>query len=634
MADNKRDYTAENIQVLKGLDAVKRRPGMFIGSIDSRGLHHLLWEVTDNSEDEFLSGFCTKIKVILHKNNSVTVIDNGRGIPTQEHPTEKKSGVEVALTILHAGGKFDHRSYKVSGGLHGVGVSVVNALSKLLIVEVKQNGKVFLQEYGNGEPKYNLKIIGDCDEKDTGTKITFLPDEEVFTETVFDFNLISGRLREIAFLSPGLDITIEDERQEPHAEKRFFYEGGIKEFVQFLNKGKQVLNKDVIYINKQSNGTIVEIAMQWNDSYSESIFSFVNNINTVEHGTHYSGFATALTRVINGYIKKKKIADVNLSGEDAREGLTAIISLKVQEPQFEGQTKTKLGNSEIKGIVDSLTFESLSNYFEENPGVAKILVGKCVNAFQAREAARKARELTRRKGVLNGGGLPGKLADCQERDPAKCELFLVEGDSAAGTGVSARDRKTQAILPLKGKILNVEKARLDKIFKSQQILNIISALGTGVGEEFNINKLRYHKIIILVDADVDGQHISCLLLTFFYRYLKQLIENGYIFVAQPPLFKVLKDKKSYYAKDEVALSALLKEIGNEVVVMRFKGLGEMDSHELHETVMNQEDRVLKQVTLEHALESDRMFEMLMGEDVEPRKEFIMANAKFVKNLDV
>ncbi len=1154
MPEKKQEYTAESIQVLSGLEAVRKRSAMYIGSIDSRGLHHLLWEIVDNSEDEYLGGFCTKIKVILHKDNSVTVIDNGRGIPTGIHPTEKKSGVEVALTILHAGGKFDHRAYKVSGGLHGVGVSVVNALSKLLIVEVKQNGKIFLQEYEQGKPKYDLKVTGNCDEKDTGTKITFLPDDAIFTETVFDFDLIASRLREIAFLSPGLDITVEDERQEPHLEKRFFYEGGIREFVQFLNKGKQVLNKDVFYINKQSNGTIVEIAMQWNDSYNESIFSFVNNINTVEHGTHYSGFATALTRVINGYIKKKKIADLTLTGEDIREGLAAIISLKVQEPQFEGQTKTKLGNSEIKGIVDSLTFESLTNYFEENPGVAKTVVSKCVNAFQAREAARKARELTRRKGVLNGGGLPGKLADCQEKDPAKCELFICEGDSAAGTGISARDRKTQAILPLRGKILNVEKARLDKIFKSQEILNIIAALGTGVGEEFDINKLRYHKIIILTDADSvtadtpillknkegnlkfdyigdfvdkcikpddfsissfsinpgehkvkkivnvvkhplrttlykirtnlgynvtvtpyhsvftysngkintksgkditkedyilmpkqlprvdkditidltdgvdkknvygvldkiklmpipneayidldlkqwkklkdlrikkgipsklmeksiglyfmgleqwefkhdnvmpqyklfkkylkilncderklnfklhiplnsiiknidcdgyyfknlrtpiklkidldknlcyllgwylgdgsatkgkknpyryclslgkdkkhyfekiakaiklslgvnvildkkekdnclvvhfnsytfdkllmylglngkyahdkfvpneifnlskdlqieflkglmqsdgfafvgksrgkknkpvcghstiskklmegivflyrqlgilpsiikhrnknhyymdvliksnydsyniligsvaqlkkakpiwqdhknhkaldkfiknttrpgnrkfvidmnndfqavkvldvkkvnsddkfvydisvdlnrsfvgglggltlhnsDGNHISCLLLTFFYRYAKQLIENGHIFVAQPPLFKVLKDKKSIYVKDERDLSNLLKEIGNNVIVMRFKGLGEMDSHELHETVMDTEKRVLKKITLEHALEADRMFEMLMGEEVEPRKEFIMANAKFVKNLDV
>ncbi len=635
MAEEKTNgYTAENIKVLKGLDAVKARPSMYIGSIDTRGLHHLVYEVVDNSVDEHLAGFCSKIKVLFHKNNSVTVIDNGRGIPTGMHPEEKKSGVEIALTVLHAGGKFDKNTYKVSGGLHGVGVSVVNALSSYLKVEVKQNGKIFLQEYTFGNPKYDLKIIGECPENETGTTVTFLPDDSVFTETIYDFNHIGNRLRELAFLNPGLEITIEDERTEPHTEKAFFYKGGIKEFVSYLNEGKQILNKDIIYINKESNTTIVEIAMQWTDSYNESIFSFVNNINTHEGGTHLTGFSTALTRVINNYIKKKKLTDSSLSGEDVREGLTAILSLKVQNPQFEGQTKTKLGNSEIKGLVDSLTFDYLTNYFEENPSVAKVLVGKCVNAFQAREAARKARELTRRKGALSGSGLPGKLADCQERDPSKCELFLVEGDSAAGTGISARDRRFQAILPLRGKILNVEKARLDKIYKSEQVLNIITALGTGIAEEFDINKLRYHKIIILTDADTDGNHIACLLLTFFYRHTKQLIENGNIYLAQPPLFKVLKGKTSHYARDETVLASVLKDLGANTVILRFKGLGEMDSHELKETVMDENLRVLKRVSIEDAVEADRMFTVLMGEEVEPRKEFIMANAKFAKNLDV
>ncbi|MBI2148323.1 DNA topoisomerase (ATP-hydrolyzing) subunit B [Candidatus Woesearchaeota archaeon] len=629
------EYTAESIKVLKGLEAVKKRPSMYIGSIDLRGLHHLVFEVVDNSIDEHLAGFCSKIKVLFHKDNSVSVIDNGRGIPTDIHPEEKKSGVEIALTVLHAGGKFDKNTYKVSGGLHGVGVSVVNALSKYLKVQVKQKGKLFLQEYECGNPKYDLKIIGDCDERDTGTTITFLPDDKIFTELIFDFNIIANRLRELAFLNPSLEIIIEDERQEPHHEKIFYYEGGIKEFVEYLNKGKEFLNKNVIYMNKESNGTIVEIALQWNNSYNESIFSFVNNINTHEGGTHLTGFNTALTRIANNYVKKKKLSDINLSGDDIREGLTAIISLKVQNPQFEGQTKTKLGNSEIKGVVDSLTFDYLTSYFEENPNVAKIIIEKCINAYQAREAARKARELTRRKGALNGSGLPGKLADCQEKDPSKCELFLVEGDSAGGSSRSCRDKKFQAILPLKGKILNVEKARLDKIFKSQEILNIITALGTSVGEEFNINKLRYHKIIIMADSDVDGGHMSCLLLTLFYRYMVKLIENGNIYLVQAPLYKIIKGKNSWYIKDDNALTDLLKEIGNDnLVIQRFKGLGELNPEQLWETTMNPNVRTLKKIAIEDAVESDRMFSILMGEDVEPRKEFIMSNAKFVKNLDV
>ncbi len=627
-------YSAESIKVLKGLEAVKTRPSMYIGSTDSRGLHHLVKELLDNSVDEHLAGYCTKINVIIHKDNSLTIIDNGRGIPTDMHPTEGKSGVEIALTVLHAGGKFDKDSYKVSGGLHGVGVSVVNALSKKLLVEIKQNTKIYLQEYEYGTPLYELKVIGDCNQDDTGTKITFLADDKIFTETIYDFNLLSNRLRELAFLNPGLEICMEDQREEPYNEKIFLYKDGIKEFVKFLNNAKEVLNKEIIYMNKQSNGTNVEIAMQWNNSYNESIFSFVNNINTYEGGTHLTGFGTALTRVINSYIKKKKLSDISLSGEDIREGLTAIISLKIQNPQFEGQTKTKLGNSEIKGLVDSLTFDYLTNYFEENPQVGKLIIEKCVNAFQARDAARKARELTRRKGALSSGGLPGKLADCQERDPVKCELFLVEGDSAAGTGISARDRKFQAILPLRGKILNVEKARLDKMFKSQQILNIITALGCGIGDEFDISKLRYYKIIILSDADSDGLHICCLLLTFFYRHMKKLIENGNIYIAQPPLFKVLKGKKSYYARDNQVLKNLLEEIGGDnVVTLRFKGLGEMDSDELQETVMDINNRILKQVKIEDVIEVERIFSILMGEEVEPRKQFIMQYSKEA-NLDV
>ncbi|HIH25366.1 DNA topoisomerase (ATP-hydrolyzing) subunit B [Candidatus Woesearchaeota archaeon] len=633
MSENK-DYSAENIKVLKGLEAVRVRSSMYIGSTDIRGLHHLVKEILDNSIDEHLANHCSKIRLIIHTDNSITVIDNGRGIPTDIHPDEKISGVEVALTILHAGGKFDKDSYKVSGGLHGVGVSVVNALSKKLIVEVKQKGKIFIQEYAYGKPLYPLKIIAECPIEQTGTSVTFTPDNTIFTETVYDFNLLSSRVRELAFLNPGLEITIIDERESPQVEKIFMYRDGIKEFVSYLNEGKQPLHKEIIYFNKQQDYTIIEIAMQWNDSYNESVHSFVNNINTHEGGTHLSGFNTALTRVINNYIKKKKLSDVNLAGEDIREGLTAIINLKVPNPQFEGQTKTKLGNSELKGIVDSLAFESLTNYFEENPSVIKIIIEKCISAFNAREAARKARELTRRKSALSGSGLPGKLADCQERDPSKCELFLVEGDSAGGSCLNARDRKTQAILPLKGKILNVEKARLDKIFKSQEISNIITALGAGVSDEFNIEKLRYHKIIIMTDGDVDGSHIACLLLTLFYRYMPKLIENGYIYLAIPPLYKLAKGKTAVYLYNDNELAPKLQELGENVNVQRYKGLGEMNPEQLWETTMDESVRYLKKVRIEDAIEADRMFSMLMGEEVEPRKAFIMANAKFVKNLDV
>ncbi len=634
MPETNNSYNAESIKVLKGLEAVRLRAPMYIGSTDSRGLHHLIKELVDNSLDEALAGFCTQIKLLIHKNNSVTVADNGRGIPTDMHPEEGKSGVEIALTVLHAGGKFDKNSYKVSGGLHGVGVSVVNALSKDLKVEVRQKGKIFVQEYAYGKPKYDLKETSECPENDTGTSITFLPDEQIFTETTFDFNTIANRLRELAFLNPGIKITITDEREEPRPEKNFYYEGGIKEFVKYLNEGKEVLNKDIIYMKKENDGVTVEVAMQWNNGYHESVFSFVNNINTYEGGTHVSGFSTALTRAVNNYIKKKKASDVSLGGDDIKEGLTAIISLKVPNPQFEGQTKTKLGNSEIKGLVDSLTFDYLNSFLEETPSTAKIIIEKCVNAFQAREAARKARELTRRKSALSGSGLPGKLADCQERDPAQCELFLVEGDSAGGSCLNARDRKYQAILPLKGKILNVEKARLDKIFKSQEILNIITALGTGVGEEFAIEKLRYHKIIIMTDADTDGAHIACLLLTLFYRYAQKLIENGHVYLAIPPLYKLAKGKVSAYLYNDNELQAKLSEMGENVGIQRYKGLGEMNPEQLWETTMDPNVRLLKKIKIEDAVEADKMFSMLMGEEVEPRKEFIMSNAKFVKNLDV
>jgi DNA gyrase subunit B len=637
MTNPTNEYTAESIKVLKGLEAVKARPGMYIGSTDGRGLHHLVWEIVDNSVDEHLAGHGNKIQIIVHKDNSITVMDNGRGIPTEIHSEEKKSGVEIALTVLHAGGKFDKNSYKVSGGLHGVGVSVVNALSKHLKVEVRQKGKLFVQEYEYGYPKYDLKIVADCPENETGTTVTFLPDDKVFSELVYDFGTIINRLRELAFLNPGLEIIVEDERAEPHNVKNFFYKGGIKEFVIYLNEGKEILNKDVIYMNKKNEDTIVEAALQWNDSYNESIFSFVNNINTHEGGTHVTGFSTALTRVVNNYIKKKKLSEVGLTGEDIKEGLTAIISLKVQNPQFEGQTKTKLGNSEIKGLVDSMTFDYLSGYFEENPAVAKIIIEKCVNAFQAREAARKARELTRRKGALSGAGLPGKLADCQERDPAKCEIFIVEGDSAGGTVKQARTRENQAVLPVFGKILNVEKARIDKVLTSDKLAMLISALGCGVGEEFDIKKLRYHKIILMADSDVDGAHITTLNLTLFYRYLKQIIDDGYLYIAMPPLYQIKKGKKIMYAMDDKEKESMLKEMGEEasgVNIQRYKGLGEMNADQLWETTINPETRHMKKVTIEDAIVAEKMFSVLMGENVEPRKEFIMAHAKQVKNLDV
>jgi len=626
---NKASYTASDIQVLKDLEGVRKRASMYIGDTGVRGLHHLVYEITDNSIDEVLAGFCNKIIVIINKDGSVTVSDNGRGIPVDIHPEEKKPAVELVLTILHAGGKFDSKTYKVAGGLHGVGASVVNALSNFLEVKIKRDGKIYHQRFERGKKVSELTIIGDTDE--TGTEITFMPDDTIFETTNFEFDILAKRLEELAYLNKNLMIEIKDDRN--NLEKKFQYAGGIKSFIESLNKNKEKID-GIIYLEKEKGKLTVEIAMQYNLEYAETIYSFVNNINTIEHGTHYTGFSTALTRVINNYIKKHKLSDETLSGSDTREGLTAIISIKIPEPQFEGQTKTKLGNSEVKGFVDNIVNDFLASFFEENPSVAKAIVNKCINAAKARDAARKAVELTRRKSVLGSHSLPGKLVDCQERDPSKCELFFVEGDSAAGTGVSARDRKFQAILPLKGKILNVEKARLDKIFKSQEILNIITALGTNIGDEFNIHKLRYHKIVVLVDADSDGNHISCLLLTFFYKYMRQLIENGHVYVAQPPLFKVLKGKISYYARDESALNELIKKLGDNVITLRFKGLGEMDSDELQETVMDPEKRILKQVAIEDAVEADKMFSMLMGEEVEPRRDFIINNAKFVKNLDV
>lgn len=624
------DYTASNIQVLKELEGVRKRPSMYIGDTGLRGLHHLIYEIVDNSIDETLAGFCTEIHITINKDGSVTVKDNGRGIPVDIHPIEKKPALELVLTVLHAGGKFDSKTYKISGGLHGVGASVVNALSAYLDVKVKKDNKIYHQRFERGKKTCELEIIGETNE--TGTEITFFPDSEIFSEMEFKLDILEKRLQELAFLNKNLKIILKDDRIGKSRE--FLYEGGIKSFVEHLNKNKTKLN-EVIYFEKEKERLNIEISLQYNSDFQENIFSFVNNINTVEHGTHYTGFCTALTRVINNYIKKHKVSDIQLVGNDVREGLTAIISLKIPEPQFEGQTKTKLGNSDVKGFVDNITNDFLSNYLEENPSVAKIIINKCVTSAKAREAARKARDLTRRKGVLDSLSLPGKLADCSEKDPKKSEIFIVEGDSAAGTGISARDRRFQAILPLRGKILNVEKARLDKLFKNEQITNLITAIGTSIGEEFNIDKLRYGKVIILTDADSDGNHISCLLLTFFYRHMKKLIENGNIFVAQPPLYKLIKGKQSFYVRDDKDLEELMKQVGNSnIIIQRFKGLGEMDADELHETVMDIEKRILKQITIEDAVEAERLFETLMGEEVKPRRDFIMKNAKYVKNLDI
>ena len=628
----KQEYKAESIVVLKDLSSVRKRPSMYLGDTSIKGLHHLVKEALDNGVDEALEGYCNNINVIINSDNSITVADNGRGIPVDIHPEENKPAVEVVMTMLHAGGKFDKRTYKVSGGLHGVGISVTNALSEYLEVEIKRENKIYKQRYEKGKTVSQLEIIGETNE--TGTKITFFPDKTIFPVIEFDYDILANRLKELAFLNKGLKLNIKDERN--NRENIFYYEGGVKSFVEELNKNKNKLHQNVIYFNKEIKDIDLEIALQYNDSYSESVFSFVNNINTIEGGTHLIGFYTALTRAFNDYIKKKNMQKNSdkLTGDDIREGLTAIISLKLSEPQFEGQTKTKLGNQEVKGIVDSIVYENLATFLEENPNVAKAIISKALDALRAREAARKARELARRKSFLESGSLPGKLADCQERDPSKAELFIVEGDSAGGSSKGGRAREFQAILPLKGKILNVEKSRLDKILRNNEITTLISAIGTSVGEEFNIKKARYHKIIIMTDADVDGRHITTLLLTLFYRYMKQLIEAGYIYLATPPLYKVSKGKQSYYIYTDQELKDLLEKIGQEVEVQRFKGLGEMNPEQLWETTLNPETRILKKVTIEDAILADTIFSTLMGEEVEPRREFIMQHANEVKNLDV
>ncbi|ABY93683.1 DNA topoisomerase (ATP-hydrolyzing) subunit B [Thermoanaerobacter brockii subsp. lactiethylicus] len=627
-------YTASQIQILEGLEAVRKRPGMYIGSTGSRGLHHLVYEVVDNSIDEALAGYCKNIVVTIHKDNSITVEDDGRGIPTDIHPKVRKPAVEVALTMLHAGGKFNNDAYKVSGGLHGVGVSVVNALSEKLEVIVKQHGKIYRQRYERGVPKTDLEVIGETEE--TGTTITFKPDKEIFEETVFDYDVLAQRLRELAFLNKGINIKLIDERDGK--EEVFNYEGGIISFVKYLNRNKEVLHEEPIYMEAKNSDYEVEVCMQYNDSYTENIFSFANNIDTREGGTHLVGFKAALTKVINDYARKYGIIkdnEKNLQGEDVREGLTAIVSVKLKNPQFEGQTKTKLGNSEMRSIVENVVTEKLSAFLEENPSVAKVIVEKATQAARAREAARKARELTRRKSALENTTLPGKLADCSEKDPSKCELFLVEGDSAGGSAKSGRNSRFQAILPLRGKILNVEKARLDKILSNEEIRAMITALGTGIGDEFDISKLRYHKVVIMTDADVDGSHIRTLLLTFFYRFMRPLIENGNVYIAQPPLYKITKGKKVYYAYSDRELDRILNEIGREnYTVQRYKGLGEMNADQLWDTTMDPEKRTMLKVTLEDAIAADEIFTILMGDKVEPRREFIEKHAKTVRNLDI
>lgn len=626
-------YRAEKIQVMEGLEAVRKRPAMYVGSTNVRGLHHVVYEVVDNSIDEALAGFCTKIIVTINKDGSVTVDDNGRGIPVDIHPKYNKPAVEMVLTMLHAGGKFDNNAYKVSGGLHGVGVSCTNALSLHLRVEVKRDGKVYAMDFERGKKTSELQEAGEA--TGTGTRITFVPDPEIFETVEFQFDTLSSRLRELAFLNNGLEIVLRDEREGREKEKVFKYDGGILSFVEHLNKNKNPIHKP-IYFQKEKSGTILEISMQYNDGYQENIFTFANNINTHEGGTHLSGFKTALTRVINTYIENNKLDknDIKLSGEDCREGLTAVISVKITNPQFEGQTKTKLGNHDVKGIVDSIMSDGLTVFFEENPGIARNVVMKCLNAAKAREAARKARELTRRKSVLDSGSLPGKLADCQEKDSAKSELYIVEGDSAGGSAKQGRDKKYQAILPLRGKILNVEKARINKMMENEEITTLITALGCSIAEEFNIQKLRYHKIIIMTDADTDGNHITTLLLTFFYRYMRQLIESGYLYIAMPPLYLIKKGKTMKYAYNDAEKEAVLKVTGEDVMIQRYKGLGEMNPEQLWNTTMDPDNRSMKKVTIEDAVEADETFTLLMGDEVAPRREFIQQHAKDVKELDV
>ncbi|TCS80829.1 DNA topoisomerase (ATP-hydrolyzing) subunit B [Tepidibacillus fermentans] len=631
------NYDASQIQVLEGLEAVRKRPGMYIGSTSERGLHHLVWEVVDNSIDEALAGFCDHIIVTIHVDNSVTVVDNGRGIPVDIHPKMGRPAVEVALTVLHAGGKFGGEGYKVSGGLHGVGVSVVNALSTWLEVIVKRDGKIHQQSYHRGVPDADLKVIGETNE--TGTTVSFLPDPEIFQETTeFNYETLKSRLRELAFLNRGIRIDLIDEREDGKKD-HFFYEGGINSFVEFLNKNRNVLHPKPIYVSGSKDHIDLEISMQYNDSYSNNILSFANNIHTHEGGTHESGFKSALTRVLNDYARKNNLLkdqDANLTGDDVREGLTAVISVKIPNPQFEGQTKTKLGNSEVRGITESLFAEKLATFLDENPSVAKKIIEKAVLAARAREAARKARELTRRKNALEVSSLPGKLADCSTKDASISELYLVEGDSAGGSAKQGRDRNFQAILPLRGKILNVEKARLDKIFANEEIRAMITALGTGIGDDFDISKARYHKIIIMTDADVDGAHIRTLLLTFFFRYMRELIEKGYVYIAQPPLYQIKQGKTVRYAYNDRELEKIKAELPDrpEPVIRRYKGLGEMDPTQLWETTMDPESRTLLQVSLQDASDADAVFETLMGDKVEPRREFIQEYAKHVRNLDV
>ncbi len=630
------DYNADQIEVLEGLEAVRRRPGMYIGTTSSRGLHHLVYEIVDNSIDEALAGFCNHIEVTIHTDNSISVTDNGRGIPVDIHPKMGIPAVEVALTVLHAGGKFSGDAYKVSGGLHGVGLSVVNALSKWLIVEVTMNGNVYQQEYALGKTMTQLKIISTDSGERTGTKISFAPDPQIFEELIYQFDILCSRLRELSFLNKNVTITLLDERTD--TKEVYLHTGGIQDFVRFLNKNKDALHPNPIYFEGEKDTTQVEIAIQYNDSYTENLFSYANNINTQEGGTHEAGFKAALTRVVNDYARKNNVLkanDSNLTGEDIREGLTGIISVKVREPQFEGQTKTKLGNSEIRSIVDSITGEGLTTFIEENPSIAKKILEKSIQSARARDAARKARELTRRKSALEGTSLPGKLADCAWKEPDLCEMYLVEGDSAGGSAKQGRDRRFQAILPLRGKILNVEKARLDRILGNEEIRAMITAMGTGISDDFNLDKARYHKLIIMTDADVDGSHIRTLLLTFFYRYMRPLVENNYVYIAQPPLFKIKKGREIIYAYTDQELSSVLERIGREKTeIQRYKGLGEMNPDQLWETTMDPSKRTILQVTMNDAIMADEMFTVLMGDKVEPRKEFILRHAKEVRNLDI
>ena len=640
MSEN--NYGGDQIQILKGLEAVRKRPGMYIGSTSSRGLHHLVYEIVDNAVDEALAGYCNTIEVTINQDNSITVIDNGRGVPVDVNHETGKPAVEVVYTMLHAGGKFGGGGYKVSGGLHGVGASVVNALSEWMEVYVKRDGHIYNQRYERGNVCYPLKVVGDCPLEETGTKVTFLPDKEIFQETtVYEYNILKSRLREMAFLTKGIKIVLKDAREGIEQERVFHYEGGIKEFVEYLNKSKDALYDKIIYCEGLKDGVQVEVAFQHNDGYNEVVDSFVNNIKTPEGGTHLTGFKNALTKTFNDYAKKNKLikdSEQSLSGDDIREGLTAIVSVKIEDPQFEGQTKQKLGNTVARSAVDSIVSEQLEIFLEQNPAVAKIICEKSILAQRAREAARKARDLTRRKTALENTSLPGKLADCSDRDPKNCEIYIVEGDSAGGSAKTARSRATQAILPLRGKILNVEKARLDRILGNEEIKAMITAFGTGIHEDFDISKLRYHKIIIMTDADVDGAHIATLLLTFFYRFMPELIKQGHVYLAQPPLYKIEKNKKVWYAYSDEELNQIMLEIGRDQnnKVQRYKGLGEMDADQLWETTMDPEKRILLRVNMDEDSESeiDVTFSTLMGDKVEPRREFIEANAKYVKNLDI